>query len=316
MNRTRACTGRDDRLTAVLFLLPSGLVLGVFGLVPIGFAFYISLFRWGLVRERFVGLGNYLSALTNPDWWNSIAVTVFYVAGVVPVSLLLALALAMALFRGVRRVGGYRTIYFLPYVTSTVAAAMVWSWIFHPQWGIANAMLEMLHLPTQRWLLEPRGIFELIGGSFGVEVPAGAVGPSLALVVVMLFGIWHSVGFEIVVLLAALSNVSRELEDAARIDGATTFQLVRHVTVPLLSPTLFFLAVISVIRSFQAFNHIYVLTGGGPLDTTCNATMYIFRSFYQFTKVGYGSAAAVLLFLIVVTLTVLQTRLLRRWVHY
>jgi multiple sugar transport system permease protein len=193
---------------------------------------------------------------------------------------------------------------------------MVWSWIFHPQWGVVNAVLERLHLPTQRWLLEPRGIIELLVAPLGVEVPAWAAGPSLALVVLILFAIWYSIGFDTVVLLAALSNVPRELEDAARIDGASTVKLARYVTIPLLSPTLFFLAIISVIRSFQAFNHIYVLTGGGPLDTTCNATMYIFRSFYQYTKVGYGSAAAVLLFLIIVVLTVFQTRLLSRWVHY
>ena len=307
---------RDDRLSAVIFLFPSALVLGVFGLAPIGFALYISLFKWGLVQERFAGLENYLRALTNPEWWNSLVVTVFYVVGVVPVSLVLAVALAIVLFRGVRNVGTYRTVYFLPYVTSTVAVAMVWRWIFHPQWGIANALLERLHLPTQQWLLEPRGIFEMLAAPLAIELPAWAAGPSLALVVLIIFAIWHSLGFEIVVLLAALSNIPRELEDAARVDGATALQLTRHVTIPLLSPTLFFLVIISVIRSFQAFNHIYVLTGGGPLDTTTNATMYIFKSFYQYTKVGYGSAVAVLLFLIIVMLTAAQTRILSKWVHY
>jgi len=316
MSRSGSGARRDDRLSAILFLFPSTLVLATFGLVPIGFALYISLFKWGLARERFLGLENYVRALTSPEWWNALLVTLYYVLGVVPISLVLAIVLANVLFRVARGVGAYRTVYFLPYVTSTVAAAMVWSWIFHPQWGVVNAVLERLHLPTQRWLLEPRGIIELLVAPLGVEVPAWAAGPSLALVVLILFAIWYSIGFDTVVLLAALSNVPRELEDAARIDGASTVKLARYVTIPLLSPTLFFLAIISVIRSFQAFNHIYVLTGGGPLDTTCNATMYIFRSFYQYTKVGYGSAAAVLLFLIIVVLTVFQTRLLSRWVHY
>jgi len=307
---------KRENLTAYLLISPAALILTVFGLCPILFAAYLSLFKWGLVKERFVGLGNYAAALTSKEFWNAVLVTFFYVAGTVPVSIALGFALACLLFRVVRGRSAYRTVYFLPYVTSTVAAATVWGWIFHSQWGLANYGLTTLGLPAQQWLLEPRGIFTIIGKYAGVVLPSWLGGPSLALVVVMFFAVWHSLGFVIVVFLAGLSNIPRELEDAARIDGASSLQVVRNVTLPLLSPTVFFLAILSVIWSFQAFNHIYVLTEGGPVDTTTNLTMHIFLSFYQLTRRGYGSAVAIILLVLIVGLTAFQARLIGRRVHY
>jgi len=162
------------------------------------------------------------------------------------------------------------------------------------------------------WLLEPRGVLHLL--THGI-VPPDA-GPSLALCCVILFEIWHSSGFMIVVLLAGLAAIPRELEESARIDGANWYQLTRNVTIPLLSPTMFFLVVVGAIKSFQAFNSFYALTGDGSAGGTRNMTVYIYSNFYVFGKEGYGAAVATLLSLAIVVLTLVQWRVVGRRVYY
>lgn len=312
-DRLRTPVGRDAPI-ALFLLCPALAVLTVFGLVPLVYAVHMSLFggKWG--QGPYVGLANYAEALRNPAFWKSFLVTVYYAAGTIPATMLLSFVIANCLFRLVRGRGFFRTLYFLPYVTSAVAATMVWRAIFNPQFGVANALLGELGMAPQRWLLEPRSVLTLVtdGG-----VPA-SVGPSLALCCIILFEVWHGSGFMIVVFLAGLTAIPRELEEAARIDGANALQVARNVTLPLLSPTVFFLAVVSVIKSFQAFNSFYALTGDGhgPLDTTRNLTVYIYSEFYEFHRWGYGTAVATLLCLAIVTLTLVQWRYVGRKVHY
>jgi multiple sugar transport system permease protein len=246
-------------------------------------------------------------------------VTTYYAGGVVVASLVLSVLIGYALSQRIRGRSLYRLVYFLPYVTPVVAAALVFRWIFHAQYGILNYALGLIGIPGQQWLLEPRGIVELVLSSVGVAAPGWAVGPSLALVAIIIFTVWHSVGFGVVVVLAGLSNIPTEVYDAAKIDGAGPWPLMRHITLPLLSPTLFFLMVVSTIGAFKSFISVFFMTDpthGGPLGTTRNATMYIFQNFFEFTRIGYASAVAFLLFFIVLLLTLIQVRVIGPRVHY
>jgi ABC-type sugar transport system permease subunit len=308
-----------DTLVGYLYILPALLVLLAFHFLPILYAFYISLFNWRIRQGPFVGLGNYEAALNNTEFWDSLKVTIYYALGIIPANVIFSVIIGYALFQSIRGRGFYRLIYFLPYVTPVVAAALVFRWIFHAQYGILNFGLEKLGLPPQQWLLEPDGIVELLLQPLGVMVPAWASGPSLALVSIIIFTVWHTVGFSVVIVMAGLANISSEVYDAARIDGARSWSLMRYITLPLLSPTLFFLMIVSTIGAFQSFSSIYVMTDpthGGPLGTTRNATMYIFQSFFEFTRLGYASAVAFLLFFLVLVLTIVQLRVLGPRVHY
>jgi len=186
--------------------------------------------------------------------------------------------------------------------------------LFEPSFGAANQMLGLIGILAQAWLIEPRGVLSILSNG----AIAHDVGPSLALCCVMLFQVWHTTGFMTVIFLAGLTALPRGLDDAARIDGATWLQRTRHVTLPLLSPTLFFLGIVGVVGSFQAFNSFYALTGNGrgPLDSTQSMTVYIYTNFYENGRLGYGSAVAVLLCIIIVSLTVLQWRAVGRKVFY
>jgi len=309
--RTRAC---KEAPIALFLLLPALAILVVFGFVPLLYAIYMSLFggKWGM--GEFVGLANYAEALRSAAFWKSFLVTAYYALGTIPVAMALSFIVANCLFRIARGRGLFRTLYFLPYVTSAVAAAMVWRIIFNPQFGVANLLLHWLQVAPQNWLLEPRSLLSLATHS----LVRADVGPSLALCCVIIFEIWHSSGFMVVIFLAGLTTIPRELEEAARIDGANAYHVVRHVTLPLLSPTVFFLAIVSVIKSFQAFNGFFALTGDGrgPLDTTQNMTVYIYSEFYEYHRWGYGAAVATLLCLAIVLLTLLQWRYVGRKVHY
>lgn len=308
-----------DTLASYVYLAPAFLVLLVFHILPLFYAVYISLFNWRIRQGPFVGPLNYHTALASPAFWSSLKVTAFYALGVVPATLVLSFLIAYALHRNLAARTLYRAIYFLPYITSIVAAALIWRWIFHAQYGVLNFLFHTVGLPPQQWLLEPRGIVELILGGLGVNVPAWAAGPSLALTSIIIFTVWHNLGFAVVVMLAGLSNIPAELYDAARIDGAGEWRLIRHVTLPCLSPTLYFMVIILTIGAFQSFGNIYVMTDpdhGGPLGTTRNVTMYIYQNFFEFTRLGYASAVAVLFFFLVLGLTIFQMRVLGPRVHY
>jgi multiple sugar transport system permease protein len=315
----RGKSGRSEVMLALLFLLPAGGLLIAFQFLPIFYAFYISLHRWGLVREAFVGFDNYRTLVHDAEFGKSLVNTVWFALGTVPVGIALSLLLALLLFGELKGRGFLRTIYFLPYITSVVAAAIAWSWIFNAQYGLMNSMLHGIGLPAQQWLLEPTGIFQLLLKSAHVKLPDWAQGPSLALVSIMIMTVWNSLGFNIVIFMAGLGAVSKEVQEAAEIDGAGQWGVFRHVTWPLLMPTTFFLVVVNTIRSFQAFNQIYVMTQpsvGGPLGTTQVATVFIFKTFYERTDMGYGAALAFGLFLIILALTLIQFKMAGERITY
>lgn len=309
----------SEELLAFAFLVPAFLFLLVFKIWPAVFAIYISLFRWDVIQGPFRGLGNYTDILfgsRSEAFWQSLSTTFTYALITIPIEIALALVVAYVLFQKIAARSAYRTIYYLPYVTSTVAAATVFTWMFHPNYGPLNAVMESIGVGALAWLDEPDGIFAMMGDRFGLDVPDWAAGPSLALGSVALFSIWHFLGFQIVIFLAGLGNIPAEYYEAARLDGASQRQLFTKVTLPLLTPQIFFVFTVASIGVLRAFNEIFVLTNGGPLDTTRTVPLLIFRTFFQQGQIGLGSAMGVLLTLIILAFTLLQFRVLERRVHY
>jgi len=322
---TRSATRRRRELLEHIqgwaFVLPAILLLIVFQIAPTIFAFVMSLFDWRIIQGPFRGLQNYADILLpdgrlTEEFLLSLGTTFTFVLFTVPIELGLSLVIAYVLFQKMRGRAIYRTVYYLPYITATVAAAVVFAWLFNPNYGFFNYLLSFVGIGPQKWLDEPRGLFELAFSAAGVAVPDWAAGPSLALVSVCIFTIWHYVGFQIVIFLAGLGTISQEYYEAARLDGASERQMFLKITLPLLSPTTFFLATVATIGALKSFNQIYVMTNGGPLGTT-NVTGYeIFRTFFQRGDFGHGSAMAFVLVAIIVLFTLFQFRFVERRVHY
>lgn len=305
-----------EYLLGYALLAPALVLLAVFEFFPLFYGLYISLCNWRLGCAEFVGAENYVRAFRDPQMWQALLTTATYSLMSVPVQLGLGLFFAYLLFQRVRGRELFRLVFFLPYVTSTVASAAVWSYLYNPDRGLINTVLGALGLPQPRWLAEPTGVFALVARAFGAELPPWAHGPSLALVAVFIYTTWVFVGYDVTVFLAGLSNIPAELYDAARVDGAGGWALFRHITVPLLSPTTFFLSIITVIGTFKAFNHIYVMTMGGPGTATTTASIYIFRQLYEFNRYGYSAALSFVLFSAILVLTILQNRFAGRRVIY
>lgn len=316
--RPRAAA-RPVQWSAYLYILPAFAVIGVFHIFPVFYAIYISLHKGAINKFQFVGLDQYVRALTGGDFWNALVTTFVYALLTMPFTIALGLFFAYLLYQPfVKARGLFRGIFFLPYVVSTVGSAIVWAFVFDPRSGLANFILTRVGLPPLRWLIEPSGVGELIAKQLNVSIPSWANGPSLALVAIAIFSIWQTMGYDIVIFLAGLTNISSELYEAGRIDGANGIQLFRYITVPLLAPTTFFVIVISVIFSLQSFNHIFTMNQaaaqslGGPLGSTSTLTVYMFDQLYTYSNYGYASAIAILLSIIILAFTLFNFRVLDR----
>ena len=308
---------------ALLFLLPAFAFLLTFKILPAIIAVFISLYRCQVfcpfTPSDFRGLTNYTDILFGSRaeaFWRALSTTFTYAAITIPFEIAFGLVIAYVLFQRIKGRAAYRTIYYLPYITSTVAAAAVFEWVFHPRYGIVNWILGAVGLGPLAFFQEPDGVFEMIGRFFGLDLPAWAAGPSLALATVATFSIWHFIGFQIVIFLAGLGNIPAEYYEAARLDGASQRQLFTRITLPLLTPQIFFVFTIASIGVLRSFNEIFVLTNGGPLDTSRTVTLLVFRTFFQQGQIGLGSAMGVLLTLIILAFTVIQFRVLERRVQY
>ncbi len=367
----------SETATAYLFILPAFLVIGVFGLFPIGYSIYMSLFQWRVRKGDFIGVENYtkiigdwsgllflllgilliggayfvwnsalksvsistkiikiISAILliaagwvvsigwakmvvagDKEFLNSLIVTVFYAIGSVPLQLFIALVLAYILFQNIRGKELFRMIFFLPYVTPVVTTAVVFRIIFSPrETSLANILIGKIGITPLKWLFEPKTINELL---FGLKNLNGLLaGPSLALVTIILFGIWTFVGYNTVIFLAGLGGISKDVYEAAEIDGANSWDLFRFVTVPLLSPITFYLFLISFIGTFKAFNHIYVMKVPNAQKTVITASVQIFQTFYTENNFSMAAAEAIILFLIILGLTFAQNKILGDRVFY
>jgi multiple sugar transport system permease protein len=313
--------GRLGRVLPILFLLPAAVIIVTFRILPILSALLVSFFDAGFGRIRgFVGLDQYAKLFSDPQFWQSVENTVWFVIGAVPLSVITALLFALLLRKGVRALGLYRTIYFLPVVTSFVAVSMVWKLMFHTRFGPLNSLIEKFGGEGLRWLEEPTGVFLLAADSVGIGLPAWAEGPSLALVCVTFVSAWRGIGYNVVLFLAGLQNIPEQYYEAARIDGAGRLGILRHVTWPLLGPTTFYVVVMTSILSFQVFAPIYLMTGppvGGPLGTTDVIVNYLFETgFGPGGNMGTASAVALVLFVLILALTLVQRRFVERKVHY
>ncbi len=249
--------------------------------------------------------------------WSGLKVTVFYSLGTVPFQLAISLFLAVLLFQRLAGSELFRMLFFLPYVTPFVASAAVFRQMFsvRPQAPV-NQFLRLLGLEPQRWLQEPTGIFTMLATRFGLDLPAWASGPSLALVVIMIYSIWVYVGYDTVIYLAGLGNIPSEQIEAAQIDGAGRWQVFRYIIFPLLSPTTYFLSLIAIIGTFKAFSHIWVMRHELALGTVDTFSVTIFIEFFDKVRYGYASALAFVLFAIILILTFVNNRIQGSRVFY
>ncbi len=304
-------------IKSLLFMAPALIIILIFRFLPILYAFRISFYDWGIAGPKgFVGLGNYFAILKDHTFWQAMNNTFWYVITVVPGIIIFSLLIAILLNQEIRLRGFFRTAYFLPVVTSIIAISIVWKWIYHPRIGILNYFLTLLHLPQLKWLEESRGIFEMM---FQRELPLFLKGPSLALFSLSIMAIWKSLGYNIIIFLAGLQNIPKHYYESASIDGATKWQVFRHITLPLLSPTTFYVFIMTTITSFQVFAPVWMMTGpppGGPLGTTNVIVYYLFDKAFNFLKYGYATAVAFILFVIILGLTIFQKKYGEKNVYY
>ncbi|RCK80944.1 MAG: N-Acetyl-D-glucosamine ABC transport system, permease protein 1 [Candidatus Ozemobacter sibiricus] len=282
--------------TAALFLLPALLILAIFKFIPILGAFLASLTNWdvyGLAdpgRVMFVGLDNYRALASDPTFWAALRNTLVFTLIGVPLNIGLAMALALALNRclqGWQTI--FRTLFFLPVVTTLVVAAIVWGWLFNFEFGPLNLLLQALGLPALDWLGDPR----------------------LALWSVILVAVWKGFGYNMVIFFVARQAIDEELYESAEIDGAGRWQMFRHITWPMMRRAIFFAAVVTGIGCLQVFTEPYMLTGGGPLDSTVTLVLYLYNHGFRFFRVGHASATAMVLFLCSLALLLVRSYLRR-----
>ena len=365
-----------EQLTGWLFIAPALIIISIFGLFPIAYAFYMSTFKWRVKQGKFVGLGNYSKALGdwqgvlvflagfallvlaywvwkkafkssdnrkliagvitalvlmgagwaivrgwsvmqrtgNDDFLNSLPITVFYALGTVPAEIGISLVLAYLLYQKVRGQELFRMFYFLPYITPAVAAAVVFRTIFNPRpTSLANQFLGWIGVEPKKWLFEPNSFINVM---FGLNLEGLLAGPSMALVSIIFFGIWTYIGYNTVIFLAGLGGIPNDLYEAAEIDGANRWQSFRHITLPLLSPVTFYLALIAFIGTFKAFNHIYVMRSPAALGTADTASVFIFDTFYKANSYGDATTQAIILFFIILALTLAQNKVFGEKVFY
>lgn len=288
---------RRDLLSGLAFLAPSFVVLLVFVILPVMAALYLSFTSWEArsTSAEFIGFQNYVRLLGGAELWESIRHTLLFTTLKISLDLVLSLGIALILNQKLRAIGLYRTLYFLPVITSVVAVGAVWRVIYNPNFGLLNSALGLFGLPAQRWLSDP----------------------NLALPAVTAVAIWKGLGYDIVIFLAGLQGISPVYYEAATVDGASAWQRFRHITWPLLSPVTFFVLVIGIINSFKVFSLIHVMTPkGGPLNSTEVLVFYIYRLAFQEFKFGLAAAVAFILFAIVLGITIIQRRVIEPRVHY
>ena len=283
----------------IALVAPNILGLAFFFGIPVLMAFLTSLQEWNALRPPIpVGLQNFERLFQDPDFWQALGNTLKLLVFVVPTGILLAMGLALLLNQKLRGRGFFRTLYFLPVVTSTVAASIVWTWIFQPRYGLVGNALAIFGGRDTNWLTRP----------------------DLVLIPIAVVTLWQRLGFDMVLFLAGLQSIPRILYEAATIDGANRWQKFFHITIPMLSPTSFLVTVLSVINAFQIFDQVYVMTSrttrGGVGGSATTLTYFLYDRAFVGSEFGYASAIALVLFLLTLAFTVAQFGLQRRLVYY
>lgn len=291
--------GQRRQLWAYIFLLIPLLFFLTIRFSPTLFAMSVSLFKWDILspNKPWMGLANYQTLFADPVFSKSLTNTLTYVALSVPLQLVFGLFFALLLQAVAHFKGFFRALYFIPFVTSTVAISWVWRWIYQPTFGPLNNLLSLVGLPEQKYLASPDQAL-----------------PSIVVVLV-----WQALGFYVIVFLAGLESIPNDFYEAARIDGARTWDLFRHITLPLLNPTIVFLTVIGTISGIQVFTQVLNMSFqgmGGPLDSTLSLVLFIYQQGFRHFKMGYASAGTVVLFALILVITLIQLKVTTRRVEY
>ncbi|GAA1953763.1 carbohydrate ABC transporter permease [Microbacterium aquimaris] len=282
-------------LTVLAFLLPSAVPLAMFTLYPMVGALWTSLHEWNLLAPmEWVGVANYAHLIQDPETQRAFLNTLYYIVGYLPIVYIGGLALALALNQRIRGRNLLRGVYFLPVVTSWIVVALVWRWLLNPSVGVVNTVLA--------W--------------FGIDGPGWWTDPAWAMPSIIIASAWKDLGFVMIILLAGLQAIPQELYEAATVDGAGPWRRLFNITMPLLSPSTFFVAVISLINGFQVFDQVYAMTGGGPAGASTVVVLEIYDLTFRYGAAGEASALSWMLFLLVLAVTVVQIIGQKRWVTY
>ena len=280
---------------ALLFLAPTLIGLAILSAGPIIATVAISLTEWDLLTApKLVGLDNFVELASDDRFLKALRNTAFYTVASVPIGMLISLFIALALNQTIRGIAWIRTAYFLPVVTSTIAVALVWQWIYAADSGLLNEFLSVFGIAPQKWLSNP----------------------TLAMPSIVAMSVWQGLGTDVIIFLAGLQAIPTDLLDAASVDGAGRWARFRRVVLPLLTPSIFFTGVLGLIGAFQVFDQVFVLQRPRPSDATITVVYFIYENGFKFFKMGYATAASWVLFLIVAIFTAIYFRSQNRWVHY
>jgi multiple sugar transport system permease protein len=289
----RLSNSQREALVAVGFLAPGLLIFLIFSLGPTVFSLVMSFTSWnGLGTPLWTGFENYIQLLRDSVFVTSLGNTMLFTIEFVVLCTVCSTCLAVALNRRFRGVSIVRLMWFLPIVTDMISISLVWAWLYDRNFGIINYVIGLFGLPAQSWLSDTRwALFSLV-----------------------LLSAWRWAGYYAIIQLAALQGIPQELYEAAIIDGAKPWQKFRRITLPLISPAIFFVVTLSVISSFQVFEQMWVMTQGGPENSTISIAMYLYEQAFQFLNMGYASAVAWVLFFIIFAVTLLNWRIRKLWV--
>jgi len=289
---------REQIFSAYTYLLPTIISVLAFIIFPVVFSFYISFFKFNYLSPKmtFLGLQNYIRLLTSDRFWTVLWNTTRYVIGAVPMGMAFSLGLALLINRKLPAINFFRSAYFSPVITSSIAVAMIWRWLFDPSFGLLNFFLEKIGITGILWLGDT----------------------NLAMWCLVVMSVWSGAGYNMIIFLAGLQGISQEYYDAATVDGAGSWQSFRFVTLPLLSPTTFFVFITGVIGSLQVFDIVWLSTNatGGPMGTTRTIVFYLWEQGFKYFDMGFASALAYMLFFIIFILTLINWRYTGRTVHY
>ena len=279
-----------------LYIIPSFVFLAIFTYYPFVNSTYLSFFKYNLSTpdKAFSGLSNYVQILHDPLFWTVVKNNIVYASGTIVVSVSLGMILAIVVHENIKRKGFYQVAIFYPNVIPMAAAAMVWVWLFTPGYGLINYFIRQLGFPDIKWLEDRQ----------------------FALVALMVVGIWKRVGYYMIVFMAGLQNIPQEIYAAGTMDGATGLKKNFYLTLPLLSPTTFFVVIIAIMHSFQAIDQIYLMTHGGPGNATNMFVYFIYENAFMFYDIGYASALTSVLLVFLLLLTLLAFTVSSRRVHY
>ncbi|MEK3889733.1 carbohydrate ABC transporter permease [Bacillus sp. FSL K6-3431] len=285
---------RNNALWGYAFLAPQLVGLIAFSLIPLGFAVVLSFMKWdGFGEKTFVGFSNFIGQFSNPTFWKALINTAYYTVLYIPIGIVISLVLAIALNK-IKGKELYRVFFFMPVITSSVSVGVIWMWILNGDFGILNQFLGYIGIDGPQWLTDTKWV----------------------MISIAMLSIWWQLGYNMVIFLAGLQGISNSYYEAAEIDGASKFQKFLHITLPLLSPTTFFVAIMSIISSFQVFDQAFVMTSGGPAKSSYTLVYHVYESGFRNFKWGESSAAAMILFVIILIFTLIQFRMSKRWVHY